>query len=192
MSKQIFVLVVGHFATGKTTLTKEIVSELDINRINGDTLRDMMISDIKYYSDTHRSYPNEKIDSVNRVVTIYRNELVKELLDEEQSVIIDGAGASKNGRKRFLEIVKSRDREISTIIIETSLDEDIITERLKIRDKESSENRWLDFYKDYAKRGYELVDKSEADYMLKYDQNNSKEIIQKIRDILVEKAPTEK
>ena len=184
MSKQLLILVSGHNATGKSTISKEIVSKLDINRVNGDLMRDFLILNIKYYSDTHYSYPNEKINSVNKIVSIYRNEIIAELLSKHQSVIIDGAGITQKNRKEYLNLVKSSNNKIITIIIEVILDEDELLNRLKDRDNKNKQHRWVDLYHDIRKEKYESVDESEADIVLKYNQNNSKEIIQAIKDIL--------
>lgn len=63
MNKQLLILLSDHNASGKSTLTKKILSELDINRVNGNIIKDVLISNVKFYSDTHYSYPNEKIQS---------------------------------------------------------------------------------------------------------------------------------
>ena len=184
MSKQLLILLSGHNASGKSTLTKEIISELDISRVNGDVVRDMLISNVKFYSDTHCSYPNEKIKSANKIVSVFRIELAKELLSQNQSVIIDGAGITKEKRNNYLKLANHCNKEIVTIMIEAVLEEDKILSRLKNRNKKNKQYRWVDFYKDIRKKEYESVDDSEADFVLKYNQNNSKEIIQAIRDIM--------
>ena len=101
MKSQLLILVAGHNASGKSTLSKEIESNLDISRVNGDIIRDMIINNVKYYSDTHYSYPNEKINSANKIISMFRKELIKELLSQNQSVMIDGAGITKERRKVY-------------------------------------------------------------------------------------------
>ena len=184
MNAQLLILVAGHNATGKSTLTKEIISELDINLVNGDVIREMLISNIKFYSDTHYSYPNKKINSANKIVSVFRTELIKELLIQKQSVIIDGAGITRKTRNEFLELVNYCNKKIITIIIETILEEDKLLIRLKERDNKNKQHRWVKFYNDIRKEKYEPVDNSEADFILKYSQNHSKEIIQAIKNIM--------
>ena len=184
MNTQLLILVVGHNTSGKSTLTKEIISELDINRINGDVIREMLISNIKFYSDTHYSYPNKKIDSANKILSVFRTELIKELLIQKQSVIIDGAGITRKTRNEFLKLVNYGNKNIITIIIETILEEDKLLIRLKERDNKNKQHKWVKFYNDIRKEKYEPVDNSEADFILKYNQNHSKEIIQAIKNIM--------
>ncbi len=184
MNAQLLILVAGHNATGKSTLTKEIISEFDINQVNGDVIREMLISNIKFYSNTHYSYPNEKILSANKVGSIFITELIKELLIQKQSVIIDGVGITRERRNKFLALVNDCNKKIITIIIETILEEDKLLIRLKKRDNKNKQHRWVEFYKDIKKEKYESIDDSEADFILKYNQNNSKEIIQAIKNIM--------
>jgi len=184
MGKQLLILVVGHNASGKTTLSKNIESELGINRVGGDMVRDMLMSNIKFYSDTHYSYPNEKIDSANKVVSIFRKELIKELLAQKQSVMVDGGGIIKETRSNHIKLADCCNEKVITIIVETILDEKVLLDRLKDRDSKNEQHKWVDFYKDIKKEKYEPVDISEADFVLRYDQNNSDEIIQAIKDIM--------
>ncbi|MCK5475254.1 MAG: AAA family ATPase [Candidatus Pacebacteria bacterium] len=183
MSKQLLILLSGHNASGKSVLSKELISELNINQVNGDVIRDMLISNIKFYSDTHYSYPNEKIISANKVMSVFRMDLVKELLFKDQSVLIDGAGITKEARNNYLKLAGHYNKEIVTIIIEAILDEDELLNRLKNRDSKNSQYRWVDLYLDIRKEKYESVEDSEADLVLRYDQNNSREIIQAIKKI---------
>ena len=191
MNKQLLILLSGHNASGKSTLAEEIVSEFDISRANGDMLRDMLISNVKFYSDTHYSYPNKKIKSANKIVSIFRMELIKELLSQNQSVIIDGAGITKEKRNNYLKLADHCNKEITTIIIEATLNEDKLLARLKDRDNKNKQHRWIDLYKNIRKEKYEPVDNSEADLVLKYNQDNSKEIIQAIKNVQINKPDYE-
>ena len=192
MNTQLLILVTGHNASGKSTLTKEILSELNINRVNGDIIRDLLISSIKFYSGTHYSYPSKKIKSVNRVVSTFRKELTKELLSQNQSVVIDGGGITKETRDNYLRLASSSDKEVVTIIIEATLAEDQLLDRLKDRDKKSSHNKWVNFYKNIRKRKYKPADNSEADFVFEYNQSNSKEIIRVLKNITSGKATSRK
>lgn len=183
MNKQLLILLSGHNASGKSTLAKEIVSELDINRVNGDIVRDMLTANVKFYSDIHYSYPSDKTISASEVTSVFKKELVRELLFQDQSVLIDGAGITGEARNNYLALVNNYNKEIITIIIEAVLEEDELLARLSDRDKKDKKHRWVDFYRDIRKKEYESVENSEADLVLKYDQKNSREIIQAIKDI---------
>ena len=135
MKSQIMILIVGHNASGKSTLSKKLASELQINIINGDMIRDMLISKIRFYSGTHYSYPNEKIKSANKLVQDFRKNLTKELLLNKESVIIDGAGITKRRRKVYLDLAKKIIKGIKPIIIEIDVKEQELLNRLNKRDK---------------------------------------------------------
>ena len=185
MKTQLLILITGHNASGKSTLSKKIESNFNISRVNGDIIRDLIINTVKYYSDTHYSYPNKKIKSANKIVSLFRKELIKELILQNQSVLIDGAGITKGRRKIYLDLKKLSQNKIITIIIEATLVEHLLLERLKNRDKKNNKYKWYDFYKDIRKEKYESVEESEADFILKYNQNNSEEIIKAIKNIQI-------
>ena len=185
MKSQLLILISGHNASGKSTLSKEIESQLNISRVNGDIIRDLVINNVRYYSDTHYSYPNSKIKSANKAISIFRKELIKELLLQNQSILIDGAGITQERRKAYLDLKNCSSKNIITIIIEVIVEENILLNRLKKRDNKNKKHKWIDFYKDIRKEKYESVKKNEADFILKYDQNNSKEIIQSIKKIQI-------
>jgi len=175
--KKIFILVVGQNASGKSTISREIESKLKINKISVDNVRDLLISRIRFYSDTHYSYPNRKIESANRVVYAYREQIVKELLSNKQSIILDGGGIVRKRRKNYLFLAKNINPKIITVIIETKIEEKELLKRLSKRDKKGSHLKWVKFYKNIRKRAYEPVKNTKADYVLVYIQKNSKEII---------------
>ncbi len=99
MKKQVLILIAGHNASWKTTLSKKLISKFALGRINGDTIREMLISNINFYSDAKYSYPNPKIKSANKIVSAYRCKLLEELVLQNQSIIFDGAWITKEGRK---------------------------------------------------------------------------------------------
>ncbi|MCK5084594.1 MAG: nucleoside monophosphate kinase [Candidatus Pacebacteria bacterium] len=183
MNRQLLILLSGHNASGKSTLAKKIVSELDINQVNGDIVRNMLIANVKFYSDIHYSYPSDRTISASKVISVFRKELVRELLFQDQSVLIDGAGITKKARTNYLKLIDNCNKEIIIIMIEAILEEDELLARLSDRDKKDKKHRWVDFYRDIRKKEYEPVENSEADLVLRYDQKNSREIIQAIKDI---------
>ncbi|MCK5332761.1 ATP-binding protein [Candidatus Parcubacteria bacterium] len=182
---QILILVIGHNASGKSTLTKKIISQFDLNRVNGDVIRDLLISSVKFYSDMHYSYPNKKNESAGKIVFVFRRQLVKELLSQNQSIIVDGAGITKHGRNKYFLLAKEHRKKIKTVIIEAVLDENELLTRLKKRDNKKKQFRWINNYKEIRKERYEPVENTEADFVLKYNQHNSEEIIQAIEDIML-------
>ena len=183
MNKQLLILLSGHNASGKSTLAKKMVSELGINLVNGDLIRNMLTDNVKFYSDIHYSYLSDKTISAGKVISVFRKELTKELLFQDQSVLIDGAGITKKARNNYLKLIDNYNKEIITIIIEAILEEDELLARLSDRDKKDMRYRWVDFYRDIRKKEYEPVENSEADLVLRYNQNNSREIIQAIKKI---------
>ncbi|MFA6353313.1 MAG: AAA family ATPase [Candidatus Paceibacterota bacterium] len=182
--KNIFILVIGQNASGKSTISREIESKLKINKISLDDVRDLLISKIRFYSDTHYSYPNKKIDSVNKLVYAFREQLVKELLSNKQSIVVDGGGIIRKIRKKHLSLAKNINPKIITVIIETKIEEKELLKRLSKRDLKNEKLKWVKFYKDIRKRAYEPVKNTEADCVLEYNQKNSKEIIKKLRKII--------
>jgi len=182
--KNIFILVVGQNASGKSTISREIESKLKINRISVDDVRDLLISRIKFYSDTHYSYPNKKIESANRIVYAFREQLIKELLSSKQSVVLDGGGIIRKRRKNYLYLAKKINPKIITVIIETELEEKELLKRLSKRDEKGNHLKWVKFYEDIRKKGYEEVRSSEAHFVLKYNQKNSKEIIKELKKLV--------
>lgn len=183
MNSQLLILISGHNASGKSTLAEKIEQQIDINRVSGDAFREMLMSNIRYYSDTHCSYPNERIASVNRVVSIARIALIKELFSQCQSVLLDGAGITRKERADHLDVIKFASGSVKTIMIEVIVDEGELLDRLETRDKKNTQHKWVDFYKDIRKERYESVEVSEADLVLRYDQNNAEEIIKEIVSI---------
>lgn len=134
MRKQFLILIFGHFASGKTTLAKKIEKEFNFSRVNSDDIRDFLISKIKHYSGAHYSYYNDKINSANRVVSKFKDYLIKELLRQGQSLIIDGGRKTRDKRKKYVRLKKICSKKLISIIIETKLDEKKIIKRLKSRD----------------------------------------------------------
>ncbi len=182
--KNIFILVVGQNASGKSTISKEIERKLKINRIEIDNIRDILISNVRFYSDTHYSYPNKKMKSANKIAYAYRKQLMRELFSNKQSAILDGGGIIREKRKNYLSLAKKINPKIVTIIVETKIEESELLKRLAKRDRKDKKLQWSKFYKDIRKRKYEVVKAKEADYILEYNQKNSKEIIKILKKLV--------
>jgi len=183
MNKQLLILVCGHITSGKTTLSKKIESAIHLNKVNGDIIRDMLVANINFYTGTNFSYcdQNCKTMSANKVTALCRYSIIKELLSQGQSVLVDGGGINKEKRNQYIQLAKGNGHKIITIIIEAVAKEKVLLARLKKRDSQNKQHRWFDFYKRHKK--YEPVDSSEADFILTYNQNNRPEIIKTIKSI---------
>ncbi len=184
MSQQTLILIFGHNASGKTTLAKKIVEQLDVSRVNGDDIRDFLISKIRYYADAIYSYPSPKIRSANISVNVFRKVIIEELLKQGESVLVDGAGITKERRRNRLIFAEALPEKAQTVIIECVLSETELLDRLRERDKKSAKDKWVDFYKDIRKEQYDRVSTDESDFVFHYDQKNGDEIISDLREIL--------
>jgi len=183
MKNQYLILVVGHNASGKTTLSKEIVCNFKfLNKVSGDDIRNFLKSNILFYNDSDFSHWNKKSSSIFKIVPSFRDSLIKELLLQGESVLLDGGGITRKGRSKFLKLKKGGDK-IGTIIIEARLEENKLLKRLEKRIKNNPKEKWIDFYYEKRKPFYETVSKIEADHVLYFNQNK-KEIINKLKKIL--------
>lgn len=185
MKGQYFIIIAGQNASGKTTLAAEIAKEFAVNIISNDSVRDLLASKIPFFSDSQGcSYLNEKSRAMSAVAHAHNIELVKQLLLAGESVLLEGSGISKKRRAEKLKLTEFAIKKIKTVIIEIQIPEDELLRRLKLRDDENQGHRWVDFYNDVKKAEFESVSNDEADYVLKYDQNNREAIMAKLREIL--------
>src|SRR5579872_4795408 len=99
---QIFVNLIGHNASGKSTIAKRLEQELQVNRISGDDFREFLASHILYFQKTGFSYPSDKTKVLHPVVFSYRTELAYALLAAGQSVLYEGSGATREIRQKYL------------------------------------------------------------------------------------------
>lgn len=183
--KQVLILVRGHMSSGKSRLTEKLIKDLDlnINRINADLIRDFLISNLKFYSNINYSYPTEQTFSLNKITKPFKLSIIKELIDQKQSLIIDVGALTKESRKENLAYAK--ENKYLTIIINCELEEKVLLERLKIREKENPGHKWVSFYNDISKKRFEEISDDEADYILTYNQNNYEEIKNKLEKIIL-------
>jgi len=98
-----------------------------------------------------------------------------------QSILIDGGKINAKIRKQQFAYFT---QPITKVIIEASVEEEELLRRLKKRDEDNPRARWVDFYQDIRKAEYGSVEDSEADYVLRYTQDNAEEIIAKLREIM--------
>ena len=181
MENQYLIMVVGHNASGKTYISEKIADKFKLNRINNDLIRKFVIENIKYYNDAIFSYPGGKINSVNKVVWKFSINLIIELLKNKQSVLVDGISIVKSKRTKYFKLAN---KKITTIIIETKIDEDELLRRLQTRDQEDKKDKWVKFYKDIRKNKYDPIKDNEADYVFHYNQKNLNEIIKQLKKMI--------
>ncbi len=178
-----YIVVFGHNASGKSTFTKKILEKFRLNRVNGDIVRDLIIKNIDYYSDINYSYFTEKAASMNKITDKFRLTLLEELINKKEPILIDGSSVAKRTRTRYLELVRNNSNYV-TIIIEVSVDEEVLIQRLKERDRNNQGHKWLQQYTGKKKDMYEPVEETESDYYLKYNQENFDEIVAELNIII--------
>lgn len=184
---QLFINTVGHNASGKTTVAKRLEADLALNRVNGDAFRDFVYKNIIYFNDVDFSYPSEKYKQLNPLVINYRFELSWVLLGAKQSVLYDGSGSTKAFRKRYLDKVRQDFPEVKTVLIWTDIDEAELLKRLELRNQSGETGKkWVKMYREYKKDSFEPPELQEADIILRYDQTNYNEIVEKIKALLGE------
>ena len=66
--KQIFIGMAGLYASGKTTLANRLAKDLKISHIRDDSMRDFLISEIRYYSKAQYSHRSLLVDSLNKII----------------------------------------------------------------------------------------------------------------------------
>lgn len=180
--KQIFIGITGQFAAGKTTFAKKLASDLNINHIRSDAIRDFLISEITYYNKAQYSHKNKLIESANKVVYKHRDVLVKELIEKSQSLILDSVGATRKKRAQNIQLVKKVKTKIVTIIIFIETDESTILKRLKTRDAKTGW-KWESYYQTTRKNIFEAPSQNEANFIFALTQNNYAKIVKKIKSI---------
>jgi len=171
--------MVGLPAVGKSVFAERLVKEFGFSHVNKDKMRNFFRDSIKYFNDADYSHHNSLIDSVNRVVIPSADILIKELIDQDQNVIIDGYGKFKDRRDRHRENLKKYNTTL--IIVYVKEKEEVIIERLKKR--ESGENWVKHFYKKW-KPGFDIPTKDECEFIIEVSPEGYEEAIEKIRKIL--------
>jgi predicted kinase len=99
-------------ASGKTTRAKEIMVEAgNMIRVNRDQLRPMLHGDAKW---------SGKKEKVTRHV---QRAMVKDLLDNDYSVIVDDTNLRDADRERWLQVARETNAKLEIIDMDTSYDE---------------------------------------------------------------------
>lgn len=179
---QLFVNVLGHNSSGKTTLSQKLQKSFDFNIVGGDDFRLFIYEHIPYFHSVNNSYPTDKNKELNPLVKNYRFELMWILLKAEQNVLLDGSGATKEIRSEYLRKMKTEFPGVKTVLIWVEIGEADLLKRLSKRD-ENSNARWTDMYFDFKKDFIKKPSAGEADKVLTYNQNNYLEIERELKNL---------
>jgi len=181
--RQVIIGMVGHPASGKSTFAKRLTKELGISHINKDDIRDFLVENIFEYRDADKSYSNEKISSVNRVVKVASDELMEELAARGKSFIIDGYGKIKEQRNEMKKFFKEKNILLPVIIVYVVEEREVILKRLKKRD-DNKTTKWVENFLKVWEPGFSEPTKKECDLLIKVTKTNVSESIELIRDFI--------
>ncbi|MCF7872194.1 ATP-binding protein [Candidatus Woesearchaeota archaeon] len=181
--KQVIFGMAGHPAAGKSTFAKKLVKEFNASHINKDDFRDFFAENILDYKGADKSYSNEKILSVNRVVRVASDKLIEELYSRGVSFIVDGYGKFKESRERMRQFFKEKKINLPIIIIHVVEDKDVILERLKERDS-GGNTKWVENFKIKWEPGFSKPSEEECDFFVEVNKYNHEDAIEKIRNFV--------
>lgn len=176
--------VVGHNSAGKTTLSKKLADDLDLERINGDDFRLFIYDHFRYFGNEKLGKKSPKNDQLNLFLVQYRHAIASILLAGGRSVIIDGSGATKQIRRLYLQKVAEDFPQTKQIIIYAQIDEAELIDRLKNRDRSQDESVWLEYYHTIRRQEFEPPTADEADELLIYNQHNYEDLLHSLRQML--------
>lgn len=167
---QLFINIIGHNASGKTTLAKKLADEFGLSRISGDDFRYFVRDHIRYFSDLDISYPSLKTKLLRSVTASYRLSVAGAILEAGQSLIFDGSGFTKADRKPIIDTLAAFPK-VRYVIIQATLPEEELLQRLRSRP-----GNWEAMYHDIRKLSFEAPTRDEVEMVLEYSQNNYDEI----------------
>jgi len=176
---QLFINIIGHNASGKTTLAKRLEQDLNLSCISGDDFRYFVKEHIRYFNDLDISYPTERGKQLRPLTINYRLQLSQILLEAQESVLFDGSGFKKSDRQP-IQAMLGKFPDAKYVIILAAVPENELLKRLEARG-----NRWIDMYHDLRKPGFERPTADEADVLLEYNQHNYDEIREKIEQLII-------
>lgn len=176
---QVFINIVGHNSSGKTTLAKRLEKYLGLSRISGDDFRQFVHDHVAYFHDIDMSYPNKRYSEINPLVIQYRFKLCEILLRGGQSVIFDGSGTTKEYRARYLERIKAAYPQVTRVLIWTNVSEQELLIRLKQRG-----DSWLKQYHNLKKHSFQPPSDNESEVLLRYNQNNYEDTCSHLQKLL--------
>ncbi|HSX05269.1 MAG TPA: ATP-binding protein [Candidatus Saccharimonadales bacterium] len=176
---QLFINIIGHNSSGKTTLAKKLAAEFGLNRVSGDDFRNFVGRHVAYFQNTDWSHPNEHTQQLNPLVINYRLELSWILLRARAHVLIDGSGSTKAIRATYMDRVTAEFPEVTRVIIWADVAEAELRARLEQRG-----GQWVKQYEEIRRPSFEPPEQSEAEVVLRYTQDNYIELAAKLHDLL--------
>jgi len=155
-------IVFGLPATGKTYLAKHAAKEIDAVHLNTDIIRKKINKQGEYDEQ-----------SKELVYDHLMNEMIRHAQNNED-VIVDGTFQKKKHRDQFGQEARKHSREV--YFVETCASEKTVRQRMQ-SDRENSEAD----YKVYKKIKYTFRQMKEPHLVLCTDENDVKELIQKLK-----------
>lgn len=180
---QLFINIIGHNASGKTTLSDKLAKSFKINQVNGDAFRKFVYDHVAYFQDTDLSFPSKKGGELNPLTILYRIELAKILLQSGENVLFDGSGFTLEHRNKYLNEITRVFPKVTRVIIWADIEEADLLERLRARDQKSGA-QWVRMYKELRKQAFVPPINGEVEVLIRYDQHNYEEVRQQIKDLL--------
>ena len=181
---QLFIALVGHNASGKTSVAKRLEQDLEINRVNADDFRQFVSEHIRYFKDLDISIKNPRYELLTEITHNYRLDMSWLLLRAQQSVIYDGSGATKAWRSRYLDYVTQHHPDVHRVIIYVDISEEQLLQRLRDRAQ-----HWEAQYWGSKKELFERPTPDEADTLLVYNQDNYDEILAELARLAATNKP---
>ena len=152
---QLFINVVGHNASGKSTITKRLAEDCGLNRVSGDDFRNFVYDNVPYFKDTGLAKSTDKYQLLNPLVINYRLELSLALLTAGQNVIFDGSGTVRQWRSHYMNQIQQRFPKVKRIIVYTMIREAELLSRLNERDILTGQTLWREQYLKKKKSTFE-------------------------------------
>lgn len=172
---QLFINIVGHNSSGKTTVAKKLQEDLGVSRVNGDDFRLFIYENVAFFGGEKLGKKSLKNDALNKFIVNYRIELSEIILSGGGSVIFDGSGATRQWRSFYMDRILKGFPQVKRVIIYTEIKEDELLARLAERDS-SGERIWIKHYHELKKDLFEPPSQDEVDLLLTYNQQNYEEI----------------
>lgn len=185
MKKQVIVLTVGYPASGKSTLIKQLREKFqELNVVNGDSLRDLLRKEMKYFNNLEFSELTPEVKRANAIVKEYKKLIIGELTLSGQSILVEGNHLEKSARNKWLSIAKEINKNILTIILYFKISESEVIKRYQDRGKNDPESKWVAEFEKWRKDQLEEPSADEADKIIIFNQNNQEDTIKELSLIL--------
>lgn len=173
---QLFINIVGHNSSGKTTIAKKLQEDFGFSRVNGDDFRLFIYENVKFFAGEKLGKKSPKNDALNKFIINYRIELSEIVLKGGGNVVFDGSGATQQWRSFYMDRILQNFPDVKRVIIYTEIKEDELLKRLAARDSTDTDQIWVKHYHELKKDLFEAPNSNEADALLIYNQENYEEI----------------